>query len=79
MYQKYLEEIIVKLKKMAVFENNLSCKLDLTNETLVFSYSTLDSDIISGLYRVDAVLRQADSYMMEYNIRKKVGFDTLKK
>ena len=78
-YQKYLEEIMLKLKKMAVFENNLSCKLDLTNETLVFSYSTLDSDIISGLYRVDAVLRQADSYMMEYNIRKKVGFDTLKK
>lgn len=77
-YQKYANEIMSHLKNLIAFENNLENGIDLTG-LVIFSYDTLDSAIITSSYKVDAVLRQADSYMLEYNIRKKIGFDTLKK
>lgn len=75
----YFREILAYLKNLFSFEQEIEKHVDLTLNTFTMMYFTLDYNVEPNVNVVDAILRYADSFMLECSIREKVGQGVIKK
>lgn len=75
-YKATAREILAQFKNLLSFEENLS--VEFTTKNFFMVYHTLDYFEIMGMNIVDAALKYADSFMIEYSIRSKVGINIIK-